>query len=157
MTDSQRPQPDYDTIARQAYEWLKKRRAIGEISTFVVLMKINGYKWESKELEQLEELNLFEVHNRLLRLIRKEKEYVGDSAYKKICLWGCHTISLSSSARNRASAYPCPSDGVAARGCVNGRGPQGVPGEAGHDAAGGIGPEARIGRRAAGMTEGSGS
>ena len=39
------PQPDYDAIAHQAYEWLKKRRAKREISTFEVLMKINGYKW----------------------------------------------------------------------------------------------------------------
>ena len=41
-------------------------------------MKINGYKWGSKELEQLEELDLFEVHGRLLRLIKKGKEYVAD-------------------------------------------------------------------------------
>jgi len=83
MADNQTPQPDYDAIAQQAYEWLKKRRAKGEISTFEVLMKINGYKWGSKELEQLEELDLFEVHGRLLRLIKKEKEYVADfSAYE---------------------------------------------------------------------------
>ena len=44
MADTQTPQPDYDAIAQQAYEWLKKRRAKGEISTFEVLMKINGYK-----------------------------------------------------------------------------------------------------------------
>ena len=36
-----------------------------------------------KELEQLVELDLFEVHGRLLRLIKKEKEYVADfSAYE---------------------------------------------------------------------------
>lgn len=76
-------QPDYDAIAQQAYEWLKKRRAKREISTFEVLMKINGYKWGSKELEQLEELDLFEVHGRLLRLIERENEYVADfSAYE---------------------------------------------------------------------------
>ena len=58
-------------------------RLAGEISTFEVLMKINGYKWGSKELDQLEELDLFEVHGRLLRLIKKEKEYVADfSAYE---------------------------------------------------------------------------
>ena len=78
MADTQTPQPDYDAIAQQAYEWLKKRRAKGEISTFEVLMKINGYKWGDKELEQLEELDLFEVHGRLLRLIKKGKEYVAD-------------------------------------------------------------------------------
>ena len=44
MNDTQTPQPDYDAIAHQAYEWLKKRRAKREISTFEVLMKINGYK-----------------------------------------------------------------------------------------------------------------
>ena len=83
MADTKTPQPDYDAIAQQAYEWLKKRRAKGEISTIEVLMKINGYKWGSKELEQLEELDLFEVHGRLLRLIKKEKEYVADfSAYE---------------------------------------------------------------------------
>ena len=83
MADTQTPLPDYDAIAQQAYEWLKKRRAKGEISTFEVLMKINGYKWGSKELKQLEELDLFEVHGRLLRLIKKEKEYVADfSAYE---------------------------------------------------------------------------
>lgn len=65
MADTKTPQPDYDAIAHQAYEWLKKRRTKGEISTFEVLMKINGYKWGSKELEQLEELDLFEVHGRL--------------------------------------------------------------------------------------------
>ena len=58
-------------------------RLAGEISTFEVLTKINGYKWDSKEFEQLEELDLFEVHGRLLRLIKKEKEYVADfSAYE---------------------------------------------------------------------------
>ena len=61
MADTKTPQHDYDSIAQQAYEWLKKRRAKGEISTFEVLMKINGYKWGSKELEQLEELDLFGV------------------------------------------------------------------------------------------------
>ena len=86
MADTKTPQPDYDAIAQQAYEWLKKRRAKGEISTFEVLMKINGYKWGSKELKQLEELNLFEVHGRLLRLIKK-KEYVADfSAYEDMCV-----------------------------------------------------------------------
>lgn len=44
MPTPQTPQPDYDAIAHQAYEWLKKRRAKREISTFEVLMKINGYK-----------------------------------------------------------------------------------------------------------------
>ena len=83
MSDIQTPQPDYNAIARQAYEWLKKRRETVEISTFEVLMEINGYKWGSKELEQLERLDLFDVHYRLLRLIRKEKEYVADSPYKE--------------------------------------------------------------------------
>ena len=83
MAVTKTPQPDYDAIAQQAYEWLKKRRAKGEISTFEVLMKINGYKWGSKELKQLEELDLFEIHGRLLRLIKKGKEYVADfSAYE---------------------------------------------------------------------------
>ena len=78
MADTQTFQPDYDAIAQQAYEWLKKRRAKGEISTFEVLMKNNGYKWGDKELEQISELDLFEVHNRLLRLIKTEKKYVAD-------------------------------------------------------------------------------
>lgn len=87
MADNQTPQPDYDAIAQQAYEWLKKRRAKGEISTFEVLMKIYGYKWGSNELEQLEDLDLFEVHGRLLRLIKKGNEYVADfSAYEDMCV-----------------------------------------------------------------------
>ena len=87
MAATQTPQPDYDAIAQQAYEWLKKRRAKGEISTIEVLMKIDGYKWGSKELEQLEDLDLFEVHDRLLRLIKKGKEYVADfSAYEDTCV-----------------------------------------------------------------------
>ena len=87
MADTKTPQPDYDAIAQQAYEWLKKRRAKGEISTFEVLMKINGYMWGSKELEQLEDLELFEVHDRLLRLIKKGNEYVADfSAYEDMCV-----------------------------------------------------------------------
>ena len=87
MADTKTPQPDYDAIAQQAYEWLKKRRATGEISTFEVLMKINGYMWGSKELEQLEDLDLFEVHDRLLRLIKKGNEYVADfSAYEDMCV-----------------------------------------------------------------------
>ena len=65
----------------------RRRWAKGEISTFEVLMKINGYKWGDKELEQISELDLFEVHNRLLRLIKKEKKYVADfSAYDDQCV-----------------------------------------------------------------------
>ena len=87
MADTKTLQPDYDAIAQQAYEWLKKRRAKGEISTFEVLMKVNGNKWGSKELERLEELDLFEVHGRLLRLIKKGNEYVADfSAYEDMCV-----------------------------------------------------------------------
>ncbi|MBQ7272617.1 MAG: hypothetical protein IJR12_03300 [Bacteroidales bacterium] len=87
MADTKTPQPNYDAIAQQAYEWLKKRRAKGEISTFEVLMKINGYKWGSKELELLEDLDLVEVHDRLLRLIKKGNEYVADfSAYEDMCV-----------------------------------------------------------------------
>lgn len=83
MADNQTHQPDYDSIAQQAYEWLMKRRAKGGISTFEVMMKINSYKRGSKELDQLEELDLFEVHGRLLRLIKKGNEYVADfSAYE---------------------------------------------------------------------------
>ena len=104
MADNQTHQPDYDSIAQQAYEWLKKRRAKGEISTFEVLMKINGYKWGSKELEQLEELDLFEVHGRLLRLIKKGKEYVADFSATKVCTLVFRTISHLFSGRNRASA-----------------------------------------------------
>ena len=50
-------------------------------------MKINGYKWGSKELELLEDLDLVEVHDRLLRLIKKGNEYVADfSAYEDMCV-----------------------------------------------------------------------
>lgn len=83
MNDTQTPWAVYDDIAHQAYEWLKKRRAKREISTFEVLMEINRHKWGDKEQEQLEELDLFVVHERLLRLIKKGKEYVADfSAYE---------------------------------------------------------------------------
>ena len=85
MADNQTPLPNCEDVARLAYEWLKKRRSKGEISTFEVLMKINGYKWGSKELEQLENLDLFEVHGRLLRIIKKEKEYEADfSAFENM-------------------------------------------------------------------------
>ena len=104
MADTKTPQPDYDFIAQQTYEWLKKRRAKGEISTFEVLMKINGYKWGSKELEQLEELDLFEVHGRLLRLIKKGKEYVADfSAYEDLYISLPYHIPFVFR-KNRASA-----------------------------------------------------
>ena len=34
MADTKTPQPDYDAIAQQAYEWLKKRRAKSIIVSF---------------------------------------------------------------------------------------------------------------------------
>ena len=76
-------QPDYEALAKLAYEWLKKRQAKGEISTHEVLVKICENKCSSKIIEQLEGIELFEFHDRLLSLIKKEKEYVADfSAYK---------------------------------------------------------------------------
>lgn len=85
MSDKKTLQPDYEALTLKAYNWLKKRRARGEISTLEVLIKSNGYKKGCNELEQLMELDLFEVHDRLHRLIEKEKEYVADfSAYNNM-------------------------------------------------------------------------
>ena len=60
MADIQTPQPDYDAIAQQAYEWLKKRRAKGEISTFEVLMKINDALRSSHRRE--DDIRRFKFH-----------------------------------------------------------------------------------------------
>lgn len=78
MVDNKTPQPDYDAIARQAYEWLKKRRAKEEICTEEAVLKSMGLMWKDfSDIEYAEEfLNL--SGDALLRLIEKEKEYVAD-------------------------------------------------------------------------------
>lgn len=74
---------EINAIACSIYEWLKNRRAKGEISTLEALMKVRGYKWGSKELKELEEMDLFEIHSELLRMVNKDKEYMMDfSAYE---------------------------------------------------------------------------
>ena len=83
MADTKTPQPDYDAIAQQAYEWLKKRRAKGEISTSEVVMKVMGLKW--KDLDEFEKADefLLKADDALLRLIERENKYVADfSAYE---------------------------------------------------------------------------
>ena len=46
MVDINTSQMDYEAIAKKAYEWLKKRRAKGEISTSDVVLKVMGLRAE---------------------------------------------------------------------------------------------------------------
>jgi len=90
MADTKTHQPDYNAIAQQAYEWLKKRRAKGEISTSEVVMKVMGLKW--KDLDEFEKADefLLKADDALLRLIERENEYIADfSAYEGL------TVGLS--------------------------------------------------------------
>ena len=87
MADTKTLQPDYDAIARQAYEWLKKRRSKSEISTSDVVLKVMGLKW--KDLDHIEHADRFlmKAHETILRLIKKENEYVADfSAFEGMCV-----------------------------------------------------------------------
>ena len=82
MVENKTPRQDYETLAKQAYDWLKKRRSKREISAFEVLMKIKGYKWGDKELEEFEDQDLLNFEDSLLKIIKEENEYVADfSAY----------------------------------------------------------------------------
>ena len=78
MADIKTSQPDYEALALKAYEWLKKRRAKGEISTSEVVMKVMGLKW--KDLNEFEKADEFFSlsGDALLSLIEKENEYVAD-------------------------------------------------------------------------------
>lgn len=78
MADNKSPQPDYEAIARQAYEWLKKRGINKETDTSEAVMKATGLKW--KDLDGIEKADEFlnRSGDALLRLIKKEKEYVAD-------------------------------------------------------------------------------
>lgn len=83
MVDINTSQCDYEAIAQKAYEWLKKRRAKGEISTSEVVMKVMGLKW--KDLNDFEKADEFFSlsGDALLSLIEKENEFVADfSAYE---------------------------------------------------------------------------
>lgn len=87
MGDIKTSQPDYGAIAQKAYEWLKKRHGKGEISTSEVVMKVMGLKW--KDLDDFEKADefLMKADDALLRLIKKENDYVADfSAYKGMCV-----------------------------------------------------------------------
>lgn len=87
MVDINTSQMDYEAIAKKAYEWLKKRRAKGEISTSDVVLKVMGLKW--KDLNGFDKADefLMKVDYALLRLIEKENEYVADfSAYEGMCV-----------------------------------------------------------------------
>ena len=78
MADIKTSQPDYDAIARQAYEWLKKRRSKGEICTEGAVLKAMRLTWKDLgDIENAEEF-LNQSGDALLRLIKKEKEYVAD-------------------------------------------------------------------------------
>ena len=105
MADNQTLQPDYDAIAQQAYEWLKKRRAKGEISTFEVLMKIDGYKWGSKELKHSWRNWIYSKSMAAFSVLsRREKSMLPISRHTKVCTLVFRTISHLFSGRNRASA-----------------------------------------------------
>ena len=87
MVDINTSQMDYEAIAKKAYEWLKKRRAKGEISTSNVVLKVMGLKW--KDLNSFDKADefLMKVDYALLSLIEKENEYVADfSAYEDMCV-----------------------------------------------------------------------
>ena len=87
MVDINTSQMDYEAIAKKAYEWLKKRRAKGEISTSNVVLKVMGLKW--KDLNGFDKADefLMKVDYALLSLIEKENEYVADfSAYEDMCV-----------------------------------------------------------------------
>ena len=87
MAEDKTPQPEYDALARQAYDWLKRRRSKREISAFEVLMKIKGYKWGDQELKELEDRDLLQFDDSLLKIIEDENEYVADvSAYEDMCV-----------------------------------------------------------------------
>ncbi len=78
MADNQTPLPNCEDVARRAYEWLKKRRSKEEISTGDAILKVTGFTWDDiggieKGMEFLNESG-----DALLRLIKKEKEYVAD-------------------------------------------------------------------------------
>lgn len=82
MANTQASQPDCDAIARQIYEWLKVQRSKRDISTSEALLKAKGYTWADLESLHIGEEELFRIHDNLLRIIKKEKEYVADfSAY----------------------------------------------------------------------------
>ena len=87
MADIKTFQPDYEAIAQKAYEWLKKRRAKSEISTSDVVLKVMGLKWKDLyDFENADEF-LMNANDALLRLIKKENEYVADfSAYEGMCV-----------------------------------------------------------------------
>ena len=87
MADIKTSQPDYEAIAQKAYEWLKKRRAKGEISSSEVVMKVMGLK--RKDLDDFDRAEdfLMKADDALLRLIEKENEYVADfTAYEDMCV-----------------------------------------------------------------------
>ena len=87
MVDINTSQMDYEAIAKKAYEWLKKRRAKGEISTSDVVLKVMGLK--RKDLNGFDKADKFlmKVDYALLSLIEKENEYVADfSAYEGMCV-----------------------------------------------------------------------
>ena len=93
MNDTLASKPDYEAIARQAYEWLKKRRAKGEISTSEVVMKVLGLKWKDlKDFDMFDEL-FTKVFCALLDLIEEENEYVADfSACKDMYIGQIYSI-----------------------------------------------------------------
>ena len=82
MDDNKAPQADYDAIARQTYDWLKARRSKREISTTEAVKKATGLALADKGDNVLTVDDCFELHDRLMTLIKKEKEYWADfSAY----------------------------------------------------------------------------
>lgn len=78
MADTQKSQLDYKAIARQAYEWLKKRGINRELDTSEAVLKAMGLTW--KDLGDIEDPDEFlnRSGDALLSLIEKEKEYEAD-------------------------------------------------------------------------------
>ena len=78
MADNQTPLPNCEDVARQAYEWLKKKGVNKETDTSEAVLKAMGLTW--KDLGSIENAEEFlnQSGDALLRLIKKEKEYVAD-------------------------------------------------------------------------------
>lgn len=78
MADNQTPLPNCEDVAWQAYEWLKKKGVNKETDTSEAVLKAMGLTW--KDLGSIENAEEFlnQSGDALLRLIKKEKEYVAD-------------------------------------------------------------------------------
>ena len=78
MSDIIIPLPNYDEVARQAYEWLKKKRPKGEVCTADAILAVTGFTWDDLDSIEMGVEFLNQSGGALLHLIKKEKEYVAD-------------------------------------------------------------------------------